>query len=308
MVGSDANAAYSAWIRELAARDRFGPRDRRGTANYIDEAARRRAAAAIGTGRCVSLARALKVRDDGHMEDGQLRVDFSVGAHVATSPGEHQQAVVTSGLDVVHVSAHGLQQTHMDAFNHFSLDGKWYSGFATDDTEGPAVVDLATHKLFTRGVLADIPSVRGTDWVDPAEPVTGEDIDAALGAAGVTFEPGDALLLYMGRDRYEAAGHHMGLAGGERTPGAGPEAARWIAEHAVSMLCWDFLDAAHESQLPYPVHMLIWAIGLVLVDNCDHAAALQMTKESGSVLGGLVVAPPPLPRASGALVDPLFIQ
>jgi kynurenine formamidase len=307
-VAPDTNASYAAWVRELAARATFGPKDRLGTANHIDDAARGRAAAAIRTGRCISLARALKVRDDGRMEDGQLRVDLTVGEHVATSPGRAEQTVVTSGLDVVHISAHGLQQTHMDAFNHFSLDGKWYAGWATDDPEGPSVVDLASHKLFTRGVLADIPAVRGTDWVDAAEPVTGDDIDAALAAAGVTFEPGDALLLYMGRDRYEAAGHRMGLASGERTPGAGPGAARWIAEHGVSVLCWDFLDAAHESQSPYPVHVLIWAIGLVLVDNCDHTAAVRATRESGSILGGLAVAPPPMPRASGALVDPLFIQ
>src|SRR6266446_3145490 len=48
-----------------------------------------------------------------------------------------------------------------------------------------------------------------TEWADPAKPVSGEDIDSALAVAGVTFEPGDALLLYMGRDKYEAAGHEM---------------------------------------------------------------------------------------------------
>jgi hypothetical protein len=73
-------------------------------------------------------------------------------------------------------------------------------------------------------------------------------------------------------------------------------------------LCWDFLDAVHVSEPSIPVHLLIWAIGLLLVDNCDLRPAVDATRESGSVFGGLVVAPPPIPRATGCLVGPLFIQ
>ena len=49
--------------------------------------------------------------------------------------------------------------------------------------------------------------VGGTDWAGGDVPVNGDDLDAAIAVAGVTFEPGDALLLRMGRDAYEAAGN-----------------------------------------------------------------------------------------------------
>src|ERR1700737_177624 len=48
---------------------------------------------------------------------------------------------------------------------------------------------------------------RGPEGADP--PVDGADIDAALLAAGLGCEPGDALCLDMGRDRFEAARGHM---------------------------------------------------------------------------------------------------
>jgi kynurenine formamidase len=177
-----------------------------------------------------------------------------------------------------------------------------------DDPDGPSIADLADHMLFTRGILADIPAARGTDWVREDEPVNGDDIDRALRGAGVDFEPGDALLLYMGRDRFEEAGGRMQLVGGGTMPGAGEGVARWIADHGVSLLCWDFLDAVTDSGPSLPVHLLIWAIGLLLVDNCDFHTVVDRARNDGSFVGGLVVAPPPLPRATGCLVDPLFIQ
>jgi kynurenine formamidase len=304
----DRNEAYTAWLEELAARLEFGPKDRKGTANYIDDAARRRAVEAMKTGRCASLARPLEIRDDPRPGEGLLTVDVSTLEVAATARGVPYVGVVNAGFDITHSGAHGPRQTHLDALNHCGRLGTWYSGFAVDDPDGPALSDLAEHKLFTRGVVADVTAVRGTDWVDPEAPVTGEDIDASLAAAGATFERGDALLLYMGRDRYEAAGNEMDLRSGRPTPGAGADAARWIAEHAVSMLCWDFLDALAPSEPARQVHLLVWAIGLLLVDNCHLRPAVDATKLSGSSVGGLVIAPPAIPRATGCIVAPLFIQ
>lgn len=57
------------WIRALAASQPFGAGDRRGTANLIDAAARARAAACIGTGNSVSLARPLLGGDHNTTEE-----------------------------------------------------------------------------------------------------------------------------------------------------------------------------------------------------------------------------------------------
>jgi kynurenine formamidase len=290
--------AYQAWLEALAANPRFGPKDRKGTANFIDDAARQRAADAMTTGRCTSLSRPLSVGPEHIPGDGKLEVEVT----------HRTRGTLNTASDVSHVAAHGQHRTHLDAFNHIGRHGTWYGGFAVDDPAGPSVLDLANHKLFTRGVVADIPAVRGTDWVDPAAPVTGEDIDRALDAGEMRFEPGDALLLYMGRDRWEAAGNHFDVLSGDPMPGAGLGAAHWIVDHGVSLVCWDFQDGICDHEPRLQIHSLIWAIGLPLVDNCDLAPAVAATQASDSIGGGLVVAPPPVPRATGWLVDPIFIQ
>jgi kynurenine formamidase len=309
MVETNPNQAYTEWLDDVANGANFGQKDCLGSANFIDDAARKRAADSIRTGRCVSLARPLHISHDTRPGESLLTVEISRRETSTNARGvDFGCGTVNSASDVLHVAAHGQRQTHLDGLNHYGRRGMWYSGFAVDDPEGPEISDLATHMLFTRGVLVDIPAVRGTSWVQPDQPVNERDIDGALQAAGVTFEPGDALLLYLGRDRYEAAGHRMDLVGGAQMPGAGPGAARWIVEHGVSLLCWDFLDAVCDSEPSIPVHLLIWAIGLLLVDNCDFGRVVDEARSGGSSVGGLVVAPPPLPQVTGCLVGPLFVQ
>lgn len=213
---------------------------------------------------------------------------------------------LTAAVDSVTMDCHGIVTTHIDALNHQGSGGTWYSGWEIGAADGPSVSDWAGTGIFTRAVHADIAALRGADWVSPREPVTGADIDAALERQGVAFLPGDALLLDMGRDRAEAAGHLMTKAADPADrPGLGLSGAEWIVEHDVSVLCWDFIDAIHPDE-PWPsTHLLIWAIGLVIVDNCDFAAL--RAHQSPSV-GGLVIAPLPVPQGTGSAVNPLFIS
>jgi kynurenine formamidase len=279
------NDTYRRWLDALAA-ERAG--DRLGTAALIDDAGRVRAAAVV-TGTPVSLARPLE-------EPG-----FEV--EVSYTPGP-----IGMGADVVRLDCHGRSNTHVDALNHIALDDTWYGGWRVDDPAGPSVGDLARHGLVTRGVLVDIPAVRGTPWVDADDPVDGDDIDRALAATATTFERGDALLLYMGRDRFEAAGNRLtGLRDGSVVPGAGAGAAEWLVERGASILCWDFLDSNHPAGPFVPIHLLNWAVGLVLVDNCDLSAAGDHARRVGRPTGALVVAPLAIPGATGGLVHPLLL-
>jgi kynurenine formamidase len=112
----------------------------------------------------------------------------------------------------------------------------------------------------------------------------------------------------MGRDKYEEAGNSFeGLREGHVMPGVGGTAAEWIADNHVSMLCWDFLDSNHSSQPFVCVHRLIWAIGLLLVDNCELGAAAQAAAASATAVGGLVVAPLAIPGGTGCSVRPLWL-
>ena len=289
---------YDDWLAAQSAKPRFGPRDRLGTANYIDDHARIRAAESIVSGEPVSLARPMRPSPSPRGDD---RPGFSVEVFYTDGP-------IGMGSDHVELDCHGRANTHLDALNHIAIGGHWYAGWPVDDTDGPSVADLAEHGLFTRGVLVDVPKGRATPWAEADQPVEADDIDRALRQSGVSFESGDALLLYMGRDRYEEAGNSFdGLREGHVMPGVGRSAAEWIADNHVSMLCWDFLDSNHASQPFVCVHRLIWAIGLLLVDNCDLGAAARAAAANATAVGGLVVAPLAIPGGTGCSVRPLWL-
>jgi kynurenine formamidase len=306
-----ANEEFGRWLDDIASRNRFGRSDRLGTANLIDDRARQRAAEALVKGICVSLARPITEAAEG--EDAEVRVEVGYGQMEAFGTLAPFAKPLDTGSDVTHVAAHGIDYTHLDALNHMGRGARWYGDYSVDDPHAPSVAQLASHLLFTRGVIVDIPAVRGTEWVEPTAPVTGEDIDAALSRQGAEFVAGDALILYMGRDRFETAGNTVDLAAvafGASTPGAGQGAARWIAEHDVSIVAWDFLDGftGRDTDPTFCVHLLIPAIGQVLVDNCHLGPAIDRLRMNGRSHGAFVVGAPAIPRATGALVQPLFIQ
>jgi len=289
------------WIRTLAASHPFGVHDRRGTANLIDAAARARAVACIRTGDSVSLARPL------------LGGDYNT---TAERPGFRHETWYQPapdgtgwGQDHLVLNPHGLQNTHLDALSHVAVDGTFYGGRPVTDAEQGSADVLAPDGLVTRAVYVDIPHHRGTDWAD--RPVDGADIDAALAAAGLVLEPGDALCLDMGRDRFEAAaGHILGGPETEQDAGGGLSAdgARWVAEHQVSILAWDMLDSRDAKAAHASAHVLTWAIGLLLLDNCDFAALRRARGPGTKVAGALVVALLAVEGANGVNLNPLVLS
>lgn len=289
-------ADYLSWLRELAAREPFGPRDRLGTLNYVDAKARHRATEAITGVGTADLARPLS-RGPAQRSDGKPAFELEVF---------YTDGPIGMGSDHLELDCHGLINTHVDGLNHLAIDGNWYGGWPVGDPDGPSISDFVPGGIVVRAVHADIPAARGVEYVDATAPVTARDIERALELGGVTLEPGDALLLDMGRDRFESAGHVYGAqAPGSGRPGLGLDGARWIAEHKVSVLCWDFLDANHADEPVITGHGLNWAIGLVLVDNCSFSSLRAAAK--GRAEGALVVGVLPMPGATGCNVNPVVL-
>lgn len=301
---------YAGWLDHLAADrlERFGRLDRLGTANLIDEAARLRARDAIRAGAPLRLSRPMALAQ-GPPADGSPPALVVAPRYVPEYAAGGTGRMIGAGSDRVEITCHGYGFTHMDAPNHLMVDRTFYgaAGFGADPP--PDAAGLAAQCFFTRAVLADVTAARGTPWVSPDEPVTGADIERAL--QGTVVTPGDALLLYMGRDRYEAAGHPVGAgqtgAPGDRRPGVGEDGARWIADHGVSVLLWDLQDAVHDAHTAYSVHRLIAAIGLVLVDNCHLGEAAGTLAGAGRATAALVVQPLGLPGATGSVVEPYLV-
>ena len=289
------------WVVELAASHRFGAGDSRGTANLVDVAARARAAATIRTGETISLSRPLRGNDYNSTPE---HPGFAHEIwYVPTDDG------MGWGQDHVVLNCHGLLNTHIDGLNHVAVNDTFYGDRPVDSPEQGSVDVIARSGLLARAVYVDIPTLCGTAWAE--RPVTGEDLDGALAAAGVNFESGDALVLDMGRDRFEAArGHPLGGPESDTDAGGGlsAEGARWVAEHGVSMLVWDMLDSCNAKLTHASAHVLTWAIGLLLVDNCDFVELRAAVGPGTQVAGAVAVAPLVIEGANGVNVNPLIIR
>jgi hypothetical protein len=113
----------------------------------------------------------------------------------------------------------------------------------------------------------------------------------------------------MGRDRFEAEGsqYPTGQFAPNGRPGIGAEGSEWIGDRDVSVVCWDFHDALASKPRMLEVHMLIWAVGLCLVDNSNLGPAAEQMHAAGVSTGLLSAAPLAIHRATGTLVHPLLL-
>ena len=294
---------FDEWLRRVHDEQGTGANPGLGSLNFLDGAARARGCASISAGICVGLAQHLQAGPNVRGDDG-LTFDLEVFSRPSPE-GSHAGHGFGLQSDHVELDCHGPVNTHIDALNHIGLFGTWFDGTPISQiTTAGSVAELADVGIFTRAVYADIPAARGTEFVEPNREVTGSDIDDALARTGVTFEPGDALLLDGGREKYEQRYGPWHLT--KPRAGHGPSVAAWIVEHRPSIVLWDMCDGDNTLGVYVPVHKLNWAIGLVMVDNCDFTQARQFLAKSAGVCA-LVVAPLPIDGATGNNVNPMLI-
>ncbi len=257
------------WESELSNWGRWGSDDQRGTLNLITPAKTRAAANLVIDGVSVSL---------GHFVTEEVAIDSQTFA-----PTEHwmtrvdpETGEVLFALDAMSFSMHDGQLSHMDALCHYRTerDGEYliFNGYPQNlDQDG--CKDLAIDRMgdgyVTRGVLVDMPLLRGVDWLEPSTPIYVSDLEAWEDFAGVTVESGDVLLVRTGRWAKRAEEGPWDYAGG----GAGLHASvlPWLRERGVAMLVGDAVNDVQPSGVEgvrRPVHQLTQVfIGLPLVDN-----------------------------------------
>ena len=245
-------AEVEEWYTDRRNWARWGPDDQRGAINLITPDKRVAAATAVRSGRTVSLSRVFEPTQQFIRKNDRGR-------------GGRAGSVV----DYYGFIYHGQTVTHIDALCHmWDVDGMW-QGRDPDveiTTQGATfgTIDAWSNGIVTRGVLIDVPKHRGTAYVTSDRPVQGWEIEEIARAQGVDVEPGDALLVYSGKDAYVRGGGTYG--GGDR-PGLSVTCAKFIRDHDVALLGWDLMDARGSSGLPWPVHGVLFNFGVALLDN-----------------------------------------
>lgn len=306
-MGEFGTAELEALLREGSNWGRWGPDDELGAINLVTPEKRVAAAALVRSGRSVSLSRDFPT----HPAPGNARPAH----HYLRRDGRDHGGGVA--LDYVGVEYHGHSCTHVDALCHAWDDRGMWNGRAAEDVltiDGAswATIDRWGNGITTRGVLVDVPAHRGTDYVEPDNPVTADELDEIVKAQGTETGPGDALVVYSGRDRWEAEhgpwGGGTSPDGAPRRPGLDASCVRFLREHDISVLAWDMMDAfPHRYAVPWTVHAAIFALGVALVDNCELGPLAQACVEEGRRDFMLVIGPLVIRGGTGSPVNPLAL-
>jgi len=298
---------YASWRTQYSNWGRWGDDDELGTLNFVTPEVRRQAAALVRDGRVISCSRA---------------IDTKPGP-ANPYPARHMVAMQESGAMCDHLSLfiHGFTETHLDALCHLPVaEGlETWNGRRLDQYGMPAehagTIDFWRDGIVTRGVLFDIPRLRGTEYVTPGAPVHGWELADAAAAQGVTPQPGDAVLIRSGHGPYFAAtGGQPGFGG---TAGVHASCVEFLHDTDASMLVWDMQDAPNADQgIPNPRgltvplhvhHILIPYMGMPILDNADFEALAVACADAGRWAFQFVVAPLVIPRGTGSPVNPLAV-
>jgi kynurenine formamidase len=305
-------AEMQAIFRQVSNWGRWGAEDERGTLNYLTSARTATAARLVKSGQSISCARNFPVQPGPENPTPALH-HIVVGGD---DPCTHGIPGMEVSLDFIGIAYHGLASSHIDALCHVFVDGKMYNGFPATDVRSTGArrnsIMSARDGLCGRGVLLDIPRLRGTPYVDPRQPVTPAELDAAASGQNVRIEEGDLLLILLGRDAWREANTPPT---GEGPPLAGldPDCVPWLFNKRIAVLG---SDAVHDptpspqpiEDFPIPVHMCgLVSMGLHLLDNLHLAALAKACAAEKRWEFLLTVAPLRVERGTGSPVNPIAI-
>ncbi|GLY47719.1 cyclase family protein [Lentzea sp. NBRC 102530] len=279
---------------------RWGGTDQLGTVNLITAEARARGVAQVRTGQSVSLARKTPTAPLMGGPMAALHADTTGVQTIMSFTGAPPLAMA----ELMLVTTHHPEVTHLDALAHMVVDGQVYPGIAQAESSGPAGVthgaaDAFAGGIVTRGVLLDLAPAGA---LPDGHAVTAADLDAAAARAGVVVESGDALVVRAGWDR--VADH------GRPLPGMTSGAVRWMHDHEISLYAGDIGDASPpvRDDVPGALHRLgLLRLGLVLVDGaqCEELAAACSDQGRHTFL--FVAAVPRILGTTGLPVNPLAV-
>ena len=205
----------------------------------------------------------------------------------------------------------GHTGTHIDALCHVSHCGLLYGG--VDAVEAQTGGRFKSHGVeqipitVCRGVLFDVPALRGVDCLEPGEAITASDLEAAARRQCMECRAGDVALVRSGWTKYWGdpdayLGHKAGV------PGPDESAAAWLLDRNVRMtggetIAYEWIPAGRGHAL-LPVHrMFLVEKGVHIMEGMN----LSSLAEAGVYEFLFVVAPIKVVGATGMPVRPFAL-
>ena len=295
-------ATVEQWMTDLSNWGRWGEDDQAGTLNLITSEKRTAAADLVTAGVPVSLSH-------NYLTEPDVEATSPVGYELLgpDRPGPFRSDRYTFAY-------HGYAHSHMDSLCHMMHNGRMYNGFVRDEevtADGCAKLAIVNFKqgIVSRGVLMDIPRLKGVGYLEPGTPVHVEDLEAWEREAGVRVASGDVLLVRTGR--WARRAEHGPWEMNRDAAGLHASVAPWLRERGVAMLGADGTNDVLPSGVEgvtQPIHQLtIVAMGMPLFDNLDLEAVAAEAARQGRWEFLLVAAPLAVDGGTGSPLNPLAI-
>src|SRR3954462_12732640 len=289
------------WMTDLSNWGRWGKDDQLGALNLITPAKRKAAVALVREGVSVSLARDTekdKASDNPDPFEHQMKWTGK------TSPGQFS-------LDHYGVSYHGNAHTHMDALCHMFYKGKMYNGYSQQEvTEGGAqklAILNVKNGILSRGLLMDIPRLKGVPYLDTSVAIYPEDLEAWQKQAGIQVGSGDIVFIRTGRWARRAAKGPWDASA--NSAGLHVSSVKWLKERDVAMVGSDAASDVMPSRVPgvaQPVHqLLLIAMGTPIFDNCDLEKLSEEANRRKRWEFLLTASPLPVTGGTGSPINPI---
>jgi kynurenine formamidase len=247
---------FERWKKELSNWGRWGKDDQIGTINLITPAKRKQAVALAKEGFVVSLSRDVPTEK------------------AADTPWPFVHTYLGVGIDQYDIRYHGYAHTHLDSLAHVADNGVFYNGYKPDPesvTKGGGHTRNSIHNLksgiVTRGILIDMPRLKGVEYLEPGTAIYPEDLEAWEKKAGVKVSPGDALFVRTGRWVRRAKVGPWDVS--KQSAGLDSSTIPWLRQRDVALLGGDAAQEVAPAKNAGSVHAIMMYLGLHLFDNCD---------------------------------------
>lgn len=276
----------------------WGPEDELGRLNLMTEASRATILSRIDGGRVYDLGVEYYIGMPGWFPAGdpryQIWMTHTPNGTVIDDPlgvGRAMNEHVSYTGSAVSMYAHA--GTHIDALNHFGLNGRIYNSFSADKHLGDRGWNRTGAEtippVVARGVLIDVAAAEGIDALPAGRFIEEQDIIAALRRQRLELAEGDVVLIRTGRMR-EFGNTEAYI---ENPPGLGIGGARYLVEHGAMIVGGDNLSLeAFPSQVEgnyIPVHTFLLAQhGVPILEMVDlEALSADRVYEFAFIAGSL---------------------
>ena len=291
------------WMTDLSNWGRWGEADALGATNLITAEKRVQAAALVQQGISVSLA---------HDAMTEAAVD---------NPSPFELEVTATGVDATpefpycvdrfSILYHGFGTTHLDAICHMFHNGKMFNGHSQDEVTKEGAQKYSIHHMrdgiLTRGILMDIPRLKGVPYLEPGTTIYPEDLQAWEEKAELKVGSGDVVLIHTGRWKLREEKGPWKIE--EHAAGLYASCAQWLRERDVAILgsdaAGDVIPSGVEGA-PMPIHQLVLiAMGMPIFDNLDLEAVSEEAARQNRWEFLLTAAPLRVVGGTGSPLNPI---